>query len=85
LVFASAELQRAQRTVDFLDQRIAELRTEQRAPARVVLRYTAIPPAARVHPRYRKAAVASLGGFCLPFVLTGLWVGVARLRRLRRA
>ncbi len=84
LEFARDELARAKEVFDRIAQRIVILRTEQRAPARVTRLQDATVPTAPVASPYRSMATVSLGGFCLPFVLMALWIGVARLRAWKK-
>lgn len=84
LEFASGELARAKEVYDRIANRIMKLRTEQRAPARVTQQLQATVPIKPVASPYRTMAAVSIGGFCLPFVLMGLWIGFARLKAWRK-
>jgi len=77
LVFAKAELDRAQQVVDSLEKRIAELRTEQRAPTRVMLRYPATPPKSG-SPPWMLMFLAMSAAFCAPFALAAGWERIVR-------
>lgn len=80
LQYRRAELNQAQQVLDLIAMRAAQLRTEQQAPSRVVLLKRATEPVSPVRTfPLRNFGMATLGAFCLPFMLV-----VVRERLLRR-
>jgi capsular exopolysaccharide synthesis family protein len=79
LQFAQADLSRAEQVFELIAQRVVQLRTEQRAPARVVLLQQAAVPTAPATMPYVRIALALLGSLFLPFGLA-----VLRERLVRR-
>ena len=76
-----AELERAKE----IDSRLLRLRTERRAPERVVFLSQATAPSARLDQiPFKRMAVISLGGFCLTFLCSGLVCAVVNMRRQRQ-
>lgn len=79
LTAKQAELDRAEKVFELITDRVAKLRTEQRAPGRVSLLGAAELPATPVEALpLRNIGLAALVGLCLPF---GLAVGLERLVR----
>jgi capsular exopolysaccharide synthesis family protein len=74
LLFQKAELDRADRVLDRVSQRLLELKTEQGAPSRVRVEAAAKAPLAPVEVFPFKTVIpASLLGLCLPLLLATLW------------
>jgi capsular exopolysaccharide synthesis family protein len=74
LIFARADLAREERVHAIIASRVMQLRTEQRAPARVKLAQEATPPSRPVQALpYKNILFGSLAGLCLPFALAVLW------------
>jgi polysaccharide biosynthesis transport protein len=74
--FASlyADWSRAQEMLDRIAARILQLQTEQNAPARISVYRPANEPQDPVESKpYRNMILASLAGFCLPFLLVVAW------------
>ena len=85
LEFKQAELARAETVLNLIETRTMQLRTERRAPERVELLARATPPSAPLEQvPYKRIAVASLAGFCLPFLCSGLVFAVIVMRRQRQ-
>ena len=79
LKFKQAELDRAEKVFALIAERAVKLRTEQRAPERVVLMQSAEPPKVpvEIYP-FRNTIMFSLLGFGIPFGLAFLWERLAR-------
>ena len=73
LEFKRAEFQRAEEVYELIGDRILKLRTEQRAPSRITLLQSATTPLAPQTMSYKKAGMAGLAMFFLPFGLVLLW------------
>jgi succinoglycan biosynthesis transport protein ExoP len=79
LEFEQAELAQATEVLNLIERRVVELRTEQRAPARVVLFDRARPPEVPVvEVPYMRMGVAGLLCFCFPFALAIGWDRIVR-------
>ncbi len=73
-----AELERAEKVFELIAERVARLRTEQRAPGRVTLLQRAEPPAAPVEAsRLPILGLVWLAGLCLPFAAAVAWERLA--------
>ena len=84
LKFAQADLALEEDVFARIAARVMQLRTEQRAPARVALLKEAEPPKEPVElAPYRKILLVSLGGFFLPWVVLVLYVPLTRALRAR--
>jgi len=69
-----AELDRAQKVFELIAERVAKLRTEQRAPGRVsLLQRAELPPGPIEAFPLRIIALVCLAGLCLPFVAAVAW------------
>ena len=77
LVFAKAEMQRAEDVLKQIEARITTLRTETKAPTRVELVQAAVDPTVP-EPRWRLPLLAALIALCLPFGLAVLWERIIR-------
>jgi polysaccharide biosynthesis transport protein len=79
LQFKRSELAQAQQVLDRISARIAQLRTEQRAPARVTLWQRADTPSRPVDKSpYLKLLLAALAAFTAPFALAVGWERLVR-------
>jgi len=85
LRFAQADLAREEEVFALIARRVMQLRTEQRAPARVALLMQAEPPKEPVKPPpHTKISLVSLGGFLLPWIVLGVCVPMRRWRPRER-
>jgi uncharacterized protein involved in exopolysaccharide biosynthesis len=81
VLFKRAELEQAQRVLDLIASRLAQIHTEQKAPSRVSkLRAAELPDAPLPFPYYI-LAIASACGLVLPIAGCVLWSVMARPRR----
>ncbi len=72
--FQQAELRREQRVLTLITERIARMRTETRAPARVTMLRPADPPRGPSNRRnIKKLSVMALAAFLIPFGLAVVW------------
>jgi len=73
-----AELEQAEKVFQLIAERVARLRTEQRAPGRVTLLQRAEPPVAPVEAsRLPILGLVWLAGLCLPFAAAVAWERLA--------
>ncbi len=79
MLFQRAELDRADKVLDLVSNRLLQLKTEQGAPSRVQLWKEAEAPLAPVEVFPFKTVIpASLLGLCLPLLLATLWEHFAK-------
>jgi len=76
--FKRAELEQAQRVLDLITSRLAQIRTEQNAPSRVSKLRGAEPPTAPLPFPYYILVFASACGLCLPMGVAVLWERMVR-------
>ncbi|MFH1920728.1 MAG: hypothetical protein ABIP48_12670 [Planctomycetota bacterium] len=82
LEFTRADLEGAEQVFELIVSQIMMLRTDDLLPGSIeLLKEAEIPTEPIVSFPYKRVALASMAGFCLPFVLAGLWAGFARLIR----
>ena len=79
MLFQRAELERADKVLDRVSQRLLELKTEQGAPSRVqVVEDAKAPPGPVELFPFKTVIPASLLGLCLPLLLATLWEHFAK-------
>jgi polysaccharide biosynthesis transport protein len=78
LKFKQAELDRAEKVFALIAERSIRLRTEQRAPERVVLMQSAETPIMQINSPWRNTIIFSLAGFFIPLGFASLWERLAR-------
>ena len=76
--FKRAELDQAQRVLDLITSRLAQIRTEQNAPSRVSKLWSAEPPTAPLPFPYYLLVFVSACGVCLPMGAAVLWERMVR-------
>lgn len=79
LEFKRNKLKLAEQVLDLITMRLTQLKTEQRAPSRVISLSEAERPLAPVElVPYRRMALACLAAFCMPFLLAVAWERMIR-------